>query len=372
MTLPAKKRVRPFPLAELPRVARAQLEAARLLLPRLPMEPGPEWGQACRAVGGEVALTLVEVYAVPARELAAQARGAALRLALPGQRWALVVVEGALAARLARAALGFDQGELAAPRPLTLAEEGGLEFLVAALAGSEAAQLGGVVGDAAVVALAAALGEGWLAVAQVRIVSPVGEGWARLIVPDALRLGAVPPRPVDALATRTPRFADAQVALRLEVGRTAVARSDLAGLATGDVILFERFGVRDAGGGPVTLRLGRGGFAARLDGDALAILQPFRLMNPGAPIMDFDPSQKPDAASADQLLRELPVEVVCELGRVTMSGKELLELRPGAVIPAGRPLAGPVDLTVGGRVVARGELVDVEGEIGVRITQLCE
>jgi type III secretion system YscQ/HrcQ family protein len=150
-----------------------------------------------------------------------------------------------------------------------------------------------------------------------------------------------------------------------------VARGDLAGLAVGDVVLFERFGVRDARGGPVTLRLGRGGFAARLDGDALAIEDSFRL-NPGASMEPgFDPSQK-EAASADQLMRELPVEVVCELGRVTMSGRELLELRPGAVIPAGRPLSGPVDLTVGGRVVARGELVDVEGEIGVRITQVVE
>ena len=79
---------------------------------------------------------------------------------------------------------------------------------------------------------------------------------------------------------------------------------------------------------------------------------------------------KAEDGSTDALLRELPVEMVCELGRVTMSGRELLELRPGAVIPVGRPLAGPVDLTVGGRVVARGELVDVEGEIGVRVTQV--
>jgi flagellar motor switch protein FliM len=74
----------------------------------------------------------------------------------------------------------------------------------------------------------------------------------------------------------------------------------------------------------------------------------------------------------EALLGELPVDVVCELGRVSMSGREVLELRPGAVIPVGRPLAGPVDLTVGGRVVARGELVDVEGEIGVRVTQMLD
>jgi flagellar motor switch protein FliM len=113
--------------------------------------------------------------------------------------------------------------------------------------------------------------------------------------------------------------------------------------------------------------LGRGAFAARLDGEILTVVEPFRI-NSGAVTMD----DEADKTGADQLLRELPVEVACELGRVTMSGRELLELRPGAVIPVGRPLSGPVDLVVGGRVVARGELVDVEGEIGVRITQLVE
>jgi type III secretion system YscQ/HrcQ family protein len=372
VTATVPRRVRPFPLAELPRVARAQVTAARLLLGRLPLSTGPEWPAACRAVGGTIELTLTEVYALPARELSAQARGAAIKLSLLGQRWALVVVDGRLGPRLAQAALGIvdEAAELPMSRPLTLAEEGALEFLVAALAGAEAAQIAGVVGEAGVAQLAQALGDGWLAVAQARVASPVGDGWARLIVPHALRLAAESPRTVDALLARVGRLADAQVALRLEVGRTAVARADLAGLSVGDVVLFERFGVRDARGGPVTLRLGRGGFAARLDGDALTIEDSFRL-NLGAPSMEFDATNK-DAASADQLMRELPVEVVCELGRVTMSGRELVELRPGAVIPAGRPLSGPVDLTVGGRVVARGELVDVEGEIGVRITQLVE
>jgi type III secretion protein Q len=365
-----RKRVRPFPLAELPRVARAQAEAARLLFARLPLDAGAEWPDACRALDGEVRLELTEVYALPARELPSAARGAAVKLTLPGGRWALVVVDAQLAPRLARQALGLDEPELGAPRPLTVAEEGALEFLVAALAGAHA-QVAGVVGEAGVAALLPGRDDGWLAVAQARVESPVGAGWARLVVPDALRLAAEPLRPVAALRSRALVLGDAQVALRLEVGRTAVAREDLAGLAAGDVVLFERFGVRDARGGPVTLRLGRGGFGARLDGDALTIVEEFRL-NPGAPSMDFDPSQKPDPASADELLRELPVEVVCELGRVTMSGRELIELRPGAVIPAGRPLSGPVDLTVGGRVVARGELVDVEGEIGVRIVQLCE
>lgn len=369
MSAAPKKRVRPFPLAELPRVARAQADAARLLMLRLPLAPGAEWAAACRAVGGEIALSMREIYALPARELPSQARGAVVRLSLPGGRAALVVVEAALAGKLARAALGLDEAELGAPRPLTLAEEGAVEFLVAALCGADVAEVSGIVGEAAVAALAG--DDGWLAVAQAHVRSPVGDGWARLFVPDVARLGAPPLRALEAIDRCAVRLADATVALRLEVGRTAVARADLSGLGAGDVILFERFGVRDARGGPVTLRLGRGGFGARLDGDALTIEEQFRL-NRGVSSMEFDPSQKGEAASADQLLREMPVEVVCELGRVTMSGRELIELRPGAVIPAGRPLSGPVDLTVGGRVVARGELVDVEGEIGVRITQLNE
>ena len=57
---------------------------------------------------------------------------------------------------------------------------------------------------------------------------------------------------------------------------------------------------------------------------------------------------------------------------MTLTAREILELRPGAVVPVGRPLAGPVDLTAGGRVMARGELVDVEGELGVRVTEIIE
>ena len=85
------------------------------------------------------------------------------------------------------------------------------------------------------------------------------------------------------------------------------------------------------------------------------------------------PAPSPSAPPAsDAVLRELPVQVICEIGRVTLSAREVLELRAGAVLPVGRPLAGPVDLTAGGRLLARGELVDVEGEIGIRVTEIVD
>jgi type III secretion system YscQ/HrcQ family protein len=355
-----RKRVRSFPLDRLPRLLRAQLEAAGSLLRHVPLYPGPYWSDTCAALGGPVRLTVEECYARPAREWLTETRGTAVRLAGPAGRWALVVMEPQLAVRMCRRALGLDEEELRAPRPLTVAEEGALEWLVGALV-EGAARPVGVLSPASLEQLGAQLGgESWLLVAQARVEGPAGGGWARLVAPDSLRHAAAPARTAG-LYERRGRLEDAQVVLRLELGRTALKRADFAQLATGDVVVFDRIGVRDPRGGPVTLRLGRGGFAARLDGEALTIRDPFRL-NLGASIMD--------ETSSDQLLGELPVEVVCELGRVTMSGRELVELRPGAVIPVGRPLAGPVDLTVGGRVVARGELVDVEGEIGVRITQM--
>lgn len=362
----AGPRVRPFPLAELPRLVRAQVDAGRALLRHLPLQAGPDFAEACRALGGPVEIALVETYALPARELRPRLRGAVVKLDAPGGRFALLVIDERLAPRLARKVLGTGEPELAAPRPLTVAEAGALELLVTTLAGGPPLEVAGVLDEAERERLAAALPpEGWVYALEARVDTPVGSGFARVLAPESIRLAAPPAQP-EARYARRGRLDDARVDLCIEVGRTALTRAELTSLEPGDVVLLDRVRVRDARGGPVTLRLGRGGFPARLDGEALRIEGPYRL---GAKTMDDENTKH---AGADALLGELPVEAVCELGRVTMTGRELLELRPGAVIPVGRPLAGPVDVTVGGRVVARGELVDVEGEIGVRVTQLLD
>jgi type III secretion system YscQ/HrcQ family protein len=73
---------------------------------------------------------------------------------------------------------------------------------------------------------------------------------------------------------------------------------------------------------------------------------------------------------ADSLLAALgdaPVVVRVEIGVAQMPAREWAELGPGDVVALGRRIAEPVILRVGGREVARGELVDLEGEVGVRI-----
>ncbi|HEV8549796.1 MAG TPA: FliM/FliN family flagellar motor switch protein [Polyangiaceae bacterium] len=67
---------------------------------------------------------------------------------------------------------------------------------------------------------------------------------------------------------------------------------------------------------------------------------------------------------------EAPVVVRVELGAVSMTASDWARLRPGDVIETGRRIAEPVLLRIAGRVVARGELCDVEGEVGVRVREL--
>lgn len=79
--------------------------------------------------------------------------------------------------------------------------------------------------------------------------------------------------------------------------------------------------------------------------------------------------EKPEASLIDAVL-DSPVVVRIEVGAVSMSAREWAELAPGDVIESGRRIAEPVVLRVAGREVARGELINLEGELGVRIREL--
>ncbi|HTZ10476.1 MAG TPA: flagellar motor switch protein FliN [Acidimicrobiales bacterium] len=65
---------------------------------------------------------------------------------------------------------------------------------------------------------------------------------------------------------------------------------------------------------------------------------------------------------------ELPVTV--ELGRTRLLMKELLSLRPGSVVELDRHVGAPVDVYVNSTLLAHGEVVVVDEELGVRITAI--
>ncbi|MBG0566873.1 flagellar motor switch protein FliN [Actinoplanes aureus] len=70
------------------------------------------------------------------------------------------------------------------------------------------------------------------------------------------------------------------------------------------------------------------------------------------------------------MLHDVEMEVSAELGRTRMSVRELLSLTPGAIVELDRAAGSPADLLVNGRLIARGEVVVVDENFGIRITEI--
>ena len=70
-----------------------------------------------------------------------------------------------------------------------------------------------------------------------------------------------------------------------------------------------------------------------------------------------------------EVAEDVPVVARVEIGSVEMSAAAWAGLRPGDAITTGRRVGSTVSLRVSGVEVARGELVQIDGEIGVRILE---
>ena len=88
----------------------------------------------------------------------------------------------------------------------------------------------------------------------------------------------------------------------------------------------------------------------------------FMPLTPEPPMMDH--------AHGIELLMDVALEVSVELGRSHMSIGEILALRTGSVIELDKLAGEPVDVSVNGTLIARGEVVVVDEKFGVRITEV--
>ncbi len=70
------------------------------------------------------------------------------------------------------------------------------------------------------------------------------------------------------------------------------------------------------------------------------------------------------------MLSEVEMNVTVELGRTKMPIRELLALQPGMVVEIDRAAGAPIDVLVNGRLIACGEVVVIDEEFGVRITEI--
>ena len=76
------------------------------------------------------------------------------------------------------------------------------------------------------------------------------------------------------------------------------------------------------------------------------------------------------SGSALDLLLDIELPVTLRFGRTQMTLNEVMDLNRGSVIDFGQSAEEPVEVMVNGRVVARGEAVMVQGNYGVRISQI--
>ncbi len=345
------KSARPFPLDALPRVSRAAVEAARWVQTFDPFGSDLHREVIERVLGGPLSLGWTETILLEAHQLSdhfhPQSVVCALSTIEAPVRRTWVAFDAVLAVALSRQLLGLSLDELLAPRPLTLAEQGAFEFLVRAWSGGDV-QLRRNLDDL----------HGRFLLARGRIESPVATGSLHLIIPESLRLAS--PSGYRPLAVSKRQQLHSMVwEMVVEGGRVMLSSAELQGLAAGDVVLTGQ----QKAAACVWLRVG----------DLVWIAQ---LLDTNAFLSSREQGGAPMAVSEAldsrlSTLDSLPIEVVCEVARIRLAGRELVELAPGAVVPVGRPLSGAVDLTVGGRLFARGELVDVEGEIGVRVIEIC-
>jgi hypothetical protein len=167
----------------------------------------------------------------------------------------------------------------------------------------------------------------------------------------ALDLRAPPSRPLPTWA------GTAMIDCPIVVGRCALSAEDVRRLAVRDIVTLERplAGHADASG--------------RMADAELVIFG-------GAVGLRAAPNAVSAAACTGYVPRDMSlpddahVELTVALGTTQLSLRQVVELAVGQIIQLGRPLAGPFELRAAGRIVGRGELVDVDGELGVRIVSL--
>ncbi len=89
----------------------------------------------------------------------------------------------------------------------------------------------------------------------------------------------------------------------------------------------------------------------------------FGPLTPTGPPVTLPPSRM-------DLLHDVEMGVTAELGRTRMTVRDLLSLVPGSVVELDRAAGSPVDLFVNGTLIARGEVVVIDEEYGVRISEI--
>jgi type III secretion system YscQ/HrcQ family protein len=213
-----------------------------------------------------------------------------------------------------------------------------------------------------------------------------GSGVVAIVPPTDLVLPKLPAltwTDGDALVVRAP----------IVVAEVGVSVAELEQLATGDVIVLP--GLTAANAAHVQLAISpHTAIIAEVEGDKLTVARAGKSMSntdaatgakPAPAAKPAASAAKPGAAPAGTAaaaaappepvvpaaaIEELPLRIVFDLGEIELSLAEVKALVPGQVIDLAREPGHAVRVSVNGRRIGAGEIVEIEGRLGVRITEL--
>lgn len=182
------------------------------------------------------------------------------------------------------------------------------------------------------------------------------------------------------------RVSPLPVALRAAFATIHLDAADISALEVGDIVLLEEsdVSIHDGLSGTVKLTVDPAGkstiYANFINNNGLFDLQ----------IQDIAVVEEPMAADANQqieveegqlppqenlgenegMLQDVQSPIVVELGRIKTNAAQLIRMHPGQILRLSRGPDEPVELVVNNKVFARGILIEVEGELGVRISEM--
>jgi flagellar motor switch protein FliN len=207
-------------------------------------------------------------------------------------------------------------------------------------------------------------------------------GWARLWIPESLLATWLGDDPIAGVGPPIPvgRLAELAGDWRAEAGRVAMPRG-LGRLRAGSLLPIEGSPLKGTPRSPegtvelaLSDRSGRSRFLAHPAPDSAAarlILRSTLVREPRPrEAHAMPPPADPHPGPGPLAPADVPVTLTVELGRISLPLGRVADLKPGAVLELGRHAREPVELTSGGRLIARGELVQIDTELGVRVTHV--
>jgi len=85
---------------------------------------------------------------------------------------------------------------------------------------------------------------------------------------------------------------------------------------------------------------------------------------------ELAPAESGNGGISLDLLLDVPLQVTVELGRARKLVRDILSLGPGAIVELDKLAGEPADVLVNGKLVARGEVVVIDENFGVRVTDV--